>query len=52
VQKLCRQRLETGHRKAAALAVLRAGRAEAARSLISTRRPQNGKSGGFPVAGL
>ena len=32
-------------------AMLRAGRAEEARSLISTRRPQNGKSG-FPVAGL
>ena len=32
-------------------AMLRAGRAEAARSQISTRRPQNGK-GGFPLAGL
>ncbi|MDP2329369.1 MAG: tetratricopeptide repeat protein [Reyranella sp.] len=29
-----------------------AGKAEEARSLISTRRPQNGKSGGFPIAGL
>ena len=33
-------------------AMLRAGRAEAARSLISMRRPQNGKGNGFPVAGL
>lgn len=33
-------------------ATLRAGRAEAARSLISARRPQNGKGSGFPVAGL
>jgi len=32
--------------------LLRAGRAEAARALIATRRPQNGKSGSFPVAGL
>jgi tetratricopeptide (TPR) repeat protein len=32
-------------------AMVRAGRAEAARSLISTRRPQNGKEG-FPLAGL
>jgi hypothetical protein len=32
-------------------ALLRGGQAEAARRLIGTRRPQNGKSG-FPVAGL
>ena len=33
-------------------AMLHAGRTDAARSLISTRRPQNGKGGGFPLAGL
>ncbi len=33
-------------------AMVRAGRTEAARSLISTRRPQNGKGHGFPLAGL
>ncbi|MBI3197614.1 MAG: tetratricopeptide repeat protein [Rhodospirillales bacterium] len=33
-------------------AMVRAGRAEAARSLISMRRPQNGKGGGFPLTGL
>jgi hypothetical protein len=32
-------------------ALLRAGRADAARHLIATRRPQNGKTA-FPVAGL
>jgi hypothetical protein len=32
-------------------AMVRAGRSEAARALISTRRPQNGKEG-FPLAGL
>jgi hypothetical protein len=35
----------------AACALLRAGRADAARHLIATRRPQNGKPA-FPVAGL
>ena len=33
-------------------AKLRAGRAEEARRLIATRRPQNGRQSGFPVAGL
>jgi hypothetical protein len=33
-------------------AMSRAGRAEEARSFISRRRPQNGRSGGFPLAGL
>ncbi len=33
-------------------AMLRAGQTDAARSLISTRRPQNGKGDGFPLAGL
>lgn len=33
-------------------AMVRAGRTEAARRQISTRRPQNGKGSGFPVAGL
>ncbi len=33
-------------------AMLHAGRTDAARSLISARRPQNGKGGGFPLAGL
>lgn len=33
-------------------AILKAGRAEEARSFISKRRPQNGKNGGFPLAGL
>ena len=31
---------------------LRAGQAAEARHFIETRRPQNGKSGGFPIAGL
>ncbi|TAJ40140.1 MAG: tetratricopeptide repeat protein [Reyranella sp.] len=33
-------------------AMLRAGRAEEARSFISRRRPQNGRGSGFPLAGL
>ena len=33
-------------------AMMRAGGAEKARSFISKRRPQNGKDGGFPLAGL
>ncbi|MDI1287615.1 MAG: tetratricopeptide repeat protein [Reyranella sp.] len=35
-----------------ASAMVRDGRIEAARSLLSTRRPQNGKGKGFPLAGL
>ncbi|OFX01419.1 MAG: hypothetical protein A3D94_21645 [Alphaproteobacteria bacterium RIFCSPHIGHO2_12_FULL_66_14] len=35
-----------------AASMVRAGKAGKARSLISTRRPQNGRSGGFPIAGL
>ena len=33
-------------------AMLHAGRTDEARSFISKRRPQNGKDGGFPLAGL
>ena len=33
-------------------AMVKAGRAEEARSFISKRRPQNGKGSGFPLAGL
>lgn len=36
---------------AVASALLRDGQADAARRLISSRRPQNGR-GGFPIAGL
>ena len=35
-----------------ASSLIRGGRAEAARTLITARRPQNGKGGGFPLAGL
>lgn len=33
-------------------AMVKAGRAAEAREMISTRRPQNGKGSGFPLAGL